>query len=107
VKLLLDENLPVKLKFRFKSSFEIYTINDLGWNSIKNGELLKRMRKENFSVLITSDKNLRYQQNLDKHEIVVVLLNGKTNRYKDLVSYVPKIEEVLSPLTSSGIIEID
>lgn len=42
MKLLLDENLPKKLKMDFLD-FEIYTVSDMKWNSKKNGELLKLM----------------------------------------------------------------
>jgi predicted nuclease of predicted toxin-antitoxin system len=40
MKLLLDENLPKKLKIDFQGH-EVYTVRDMGWNGIKNGELLK------------------------------------------------------------------
>lgn len=106
MKLLLDENLPVRLKFRFDSSISISTVSDQGWNSIKNGELLKLMNSNGFTILITADRNLRYQQNLEKHNIVVILLISKTNRYKDLLDYVPEIEEVLPPEIEYGVIEI-
>ena len=43
--------------------FEIATVQELGWTGIKNGELL-RLAENDFDVFITSDKNLRYQQNL-------------------------------------------
>ena len=42
MKLLIDENLPKRLKIHFPEH-EIYTVHDMGWNSKKNGELLKLM----------------------------------------------------------------
>ena len=62
MKLLLDENLPKKLKLDFPEH-EIYTVNDKGWNGVQNGNLLKLLLAENFDGLITFDKNLQYQQN--------------------------------------------
>ncbi len=50
MKLLLDENLPKRLKKDF-ADFEIFTVRDKGWNSKKNGELLESMLAENFNVL--------------------------------------------------------
>ncbi len=47
MKLLLDENLPKKLKNNF-SEHEIFTVRDKGWQSKKNGELLELILAENF-----------------------------------------------------------
>lgn len=63
MKLLIDENLPKRLKQDFVEH-EIFTVRDKGWNSKKNGELLELMTAENFDVLITFDQNLEHQQNL-------------------------------------------
>lgn len=60
MKLLLDENLPKKLK-KDLSIHEVYTVHDMGWNSKKNGELLKLMLNKGFDVLLTFDKNLQFQ----------------------------------------------
>ncbi len=60
MRLLLDENLPGRLKYDF-SDHEIYTVRDKGWQGIKNGELLKLMTEEKFDALLTFDKNLQHQ----------------------------------------------
>jgi len=60
MRLLLDENLPRRLKYDF-SDHEIYTVRDKGWQGIKNGELLKLMTEEKFDALLTFDKNLQHQ----------------------------------------------
>ena len=60
MRLLLDENLPKRLKEDFPEH-EIFTVRDKGWNGIKNGALLKLMLEEEFDALLTFDKNLRYQ----------------------------------------------
>ena len=56
MRLLLDENLPKRLKLNFPEH-EIYTVSDKGWNGIKNGELLKLLIENNFDALLTFDKN--------------------------------------------------
>jgi len=55
MKLLIDENLPKRLKLDFLEH-EIYIVSDKNWNGSKNGELLKLMLAENFEVLLTFDK---------------------------------------------------
>ena len=47
MKLLLDENLPKRLKQDF-TQHEVFTVRDKGWNGIKNGDLLNLMMKEGF-----------------------------------------------------------
>ena len=49
MKLLLDENLPKRLKLDFPEH-EIYTVRDKNWNGIKNGELLKLLVENNFDA---------------------------------------------------------
>lgn len=98
MKLLLDENLPKKLKLDFPEH-EIYTVSDKGWNSKKNGELLKLMVNEGFDGLFTFDKNLQYQQNFIKYPIAVIVLNAEDNAYLTL-------REVLNKNLPAGPTEI-
>lgn len=65
MRLLLDENLPKRLKLDFPDH-EIFTVRDQGWNGIKNGHLLSLLLVNNFDALFTFDKNLSYQQNFSK-----------------------------------------
>lgn len=95
MKLLLDENLPKRLKLDFPEH-EIYTVRDRGWDGKKNGELMRLMVDENFDTLITFDKNLQHQQNFQKYTIPVLVLNASNNTYQTLKNLVPKIKEVLS-----------
>jgi predicted nuclease of predicted toxin-antitoxin system len=104
MKLLLDENLPKRLKQDFPE-FEISTVRDEGWNGLTNGELISRMLETGFEVLITFDKNLQYQQNFSKYPVQVIVLKAFSNRYKYLSPLVGKIKEALSkPETGVSII---
>jgi predicted nuclease of predicted toxin-antitoxin system len=67
MKLLLDENLPKRLKSDFPEH-ETYTVRDKGGNGKKNGVLLQLMISENFEALLTFDKNMKYQQNFKKFQ---------------------------------------
>lgn len=105
MKLLRDENLPVRLKYRFSKEIEVATVNEIGWNAIKNGEL-KLMASHGYDIIITADRNLRYQQNLQKYGIAVMLLISNDNRYHTLKEYIPLIEKYLPPKVDFGVIEI-
>ena len=95
MRLLLDENLPKKLKLDF-TDHEIYTTSDKGWNGIKNGELLKLLIENQFDALLTFDKNLQHQQNFLKYTITVFVLSASINSYDELTKLSPKIKEYLN-----------
>ena len=94
MKLLLDENLPKRLKLDF-TKHEIYTVRDKGWNGIKNGQLLKLLIENQFDALFTFDKNLSYQQNFSKYTITVFVLNASINSYSELSKLSAKVHSYL------------
>ncbi|MFN0082049.1 MAG: hypothetical protein ACKVOM_05985 [Ferruginibacter sp.] len=105
MRLLLDENLPKRLKLDFPEH-EIYTVRDKEWNGIKNGELLKLLIENNFDALLTFDKNLQHQQNFIKYTIAVFVLSAKINSYEELTKLTPRIKVYLNnaPLPIGGIV---
>ena len=105
MKLLLDENLPKRLKLDFSEN-EIYTVRDKGWDGKKNGELMRLMVADNFDALLTFDRNLQHQQNFNKYTIPILVLNAPSNTYLMLKELVPKIKEVLSGDLKAGSTEI-
>jgi hypothetical protein len=107
--ILLDENLPVPLKNDFSDYFEVLTVYDKGWQSKKNGELLQAIEDEGIDFLMTADRNLEYQQNLDQYNLRLIVLITYDNRYKTLKDKVPIIEEVLlnEESTEGKVIKID
>jgi predicted nuclease of predicted toxin-antitoxin system len=105
MKLLLDENLPKRLKQDFPEH-EIYTATDIGWTGVSNGKLLELLLANNFDALMTFDKNLQYQQNFNKYSIAVLVLNAKDNSYITL-TFVPGIKAALKKELKPGPIEIN
>lgn len=64
MKILLDENLSLKLKESFGGKHKILTVREMNWLGKRNGELLGLMTLEGFEAFVTMDKNLSQQQNL-------------------------------------------
>ncbi len=95
MRLLLDENLPRRLKLDFPEH-EIYTVRDKRWNGIKNGELLQLLVENSFDALLTFDKNLQHQQNFSKYTITVFVLTAVINQYKVLTGLSLKVNEHLN-----------
>lgn len=86
MKVLIDENLPKKLKLEIEDN-ESYTVRDMGWQSKSNGELVELMLSNNFKVLVTFDQNLQYQQNLKKYPISIIVVNTQNNQYDTIKAY--------------------
>jgi predicted nuclease of predicted toxin-antitoxin system len=105
MKLLLDENLPKRLKQDFLD-YEIFTVTEKGWNGKKNGELLKLMLEDGFDALITFDKNLQHQQNFKKYSLTVFVLSAPDNTYLTLKPLTNKIKDLLSTELTPGPVEI-
>ena len=105
MRLLLDENLPKRLK-QDLAGHEVYTAADKGWTGVSNGKLLTLLTENNFDALLTFDKNLQYQQNFTKYTIAVIVLNAPDNSYLTLKTLVDKIKTVLTTNLKPGPIEI-
>lgn len=95
MKLLLDENLPKRLKQDFPEH-QVSTVRDKGWNGVKNGELLKLMVADGFQALLTFDKNLQHQQNFEKYTLTVFVLNASINTYAVLTNLSDKVRQKLA-----------
>lgn len=106
MKILIDENLPLKLKRIFGDSHEVLSVRDMGWHGKKNGELLGLMTLDGFEVLVTMDKNLPNQQNLRKFPILIFVLRGSNNKFATLQGLIPHILERIERGIDSGVIEI-
>jgi predicted nuclease of predicted toxin-antitoxin system len=106
-KILLDENLPRPLAKLFTAPLEVISVHDMGWAEKKNGDLIRSMLEEGFEFLLTADKNLQNQQNLEKYAVRLIVLKTFDNRFKTLVSYVSVIQESIVNADDAQIIEID
>lgn len=105
MKILLDHCLPRRLNSAFPNH-DVSTAVELGWDALRNGKLLVAAAANQFDLLLTIDKNLKHQQNLANLPIAVVVILPPTNRFKDLIGYVPAIEEAIKTLTPRTLLEV-
>ena len=107
-RVLLDENLPRQLKNHFSAEFDVTSVPDLGWQSKNYGELLAAMTERGIDILLTADRNLRFQQNPDKFLATVVVVIAHDIRLKSLKGFIKEIEVgINSADVSERIIEIN
>ena len=97
MKILLDECVTKRLKKQLEE-FEVFTVRELGLGGIKNGKLMTYCAENNFDILLTIDKNLMFQQNLDKYPITIVVLNCFTSKIEELVTFMPSFKTQLDSL---------
>jgi len=95
MKILLNENLPEKLKADFGPEFKVKTVHDMNWLGKKNGELLGLIAFDRFDIFIIVDRNLRNQQNLDKFDISIFLLVAFNNRRDTLQALIEKAKLII------------
>src|SRR5438309_10028380 len=77
MRILFDQGTPVQIR-RSLEAHTVKTSREQGWGTLANRELLRVAEEAGFDVLLTTDKNMRYQQNLEGRRIaVVVLRNGR------------------------------
>lgn len=76
MKVLLDEDLPHNLRLHLPGH-EVSTVAYLGWDGMKNGDLLRAAEAAGFEVLVTGDKNIVYQQNMKTRRIGLVVVSAQ------------------------------
>jgi hypothetical protein len=72
VKILFDQGTPAPLR-RELSKHTVTTAFEKGWSTLSNGDLLAKAEQE-FDLLVTTDQNLQYQQNLAGRKIAILIL---------------------------------
>lgn len=73
MKVLFDQGTPAPLR-RALPGHEVSTAHEMGWATLTNGEFLGAAEKAGFDVVMTTDKNLRHQQNLARRRLSVLVL---------------------------------
>ncbi len=91
MKILLDECVTKRLK-KHLEEYEIFTVRELELSGIKNGKLMTYCSENGFDILLTIDKNLMFQQNLDKYPVSIVVLNCATSKIEELVEFLPSFK---------------
>ena len=79
MRVLLDEDMPRQLKHELRGH-DVSTVQEMGWNGIKNGVLLSRAASAGFAVFLTIDRSIPYQQNVPALGVAIVVLTMPNNK---------------------------
>lgn len=99
MKVFVDECVDWRLA-RDIAGHDVKTARQMGWTTIKNGDLLALAAKA-FDVFVTVDRNLSFQQNLPAFAIAVVVLRARSNRLAELKLLVPDLVAAI-PVVKRG-----
>ncbi len=104
MRLLLDECVTNYLKPEFVGH-EVSTVDEAGFKGLKNGKLLEAATGR-FDVLVTVDQNLRFQQNLEKYSISVLVLKAKRTSLEFLKPLMPNALNSLESIKPGEIVVV-
>ena len=103
VRILFDQGVPLPLR-RELPDVEIATAFRVGWSRLSNGDLLAAAETAGFGVLLTTDKNLRYQQNLVGRKISIVVL--PTTEWAEIRKHVNEVRAAISAAKPGSLNEV-
>ncbi len=106
MKILLDECITKQLK-KYLEEFEVFTVRELALSGIKNGMLMAYCVENKFDILLTIDKNLMHQQNLDKYPLTIVVFNCLTSKIEELITFLPSFKSQFGTLQKHKAYNID
>jgi hypothetical protein len=104
MRVLFDQGTPAPLSL-FLNSHTVTTVYEKGWSSTRNGDLLRLAHQKMFEVFLTTDQNLKYQQNITDCQIAIVVL--PTTSWPVIQKHTAKIVAVLDSIAPGDFIEID
>jgi hypothetical protein len=89
MKILLDECVTKRLR-QHLPEHEVLTVSQMKWNGFRNGQLMAKAAAEQFDLLLTIDKNLRFQQNINKQDLIVVVIDSPSSKLEDILTLLPQ-----------------
>lgn len=102
MRILFDQGMPKKLR-RHLSGHEVRTAYEAGLSEYSNGELL-RAAEQDFDVFISTDANIKYQQQLSGYDIALIVLRAFTNSLDDYLPLLPELLEALKAITPGTVV---
>jgi predicted nuclease of predicted toxin-antitoxin system len=104
MRILFDHGTPAPL-IAFLEGHTVTKAKEAGWDRLVNGELLNAAEATGFELLVTPDKNMRYQQNLQGRKIAIIVLGNA--QWPVLRRYVDKVVAAVNAATPGSFAEVD
>ena len=102
--ILFDQATPVPIR-PYLEGHIVRTAFQQGWDKLKNGELLAAAEEAGFELLLTTDKNIRYQQDLTARRIAIVVLGRQ--QWPQLRPHVRRVVDAVNAATVASYVEVE
>lgn len=102
--IIFDQATPVPIRVYLENRHIVRTVAQQGWDRLKNGDLLIAAEEAGFELLLTTDKNMRFQQNLARRKIAIVVLGQQ--QWPELRPHVHLIVNAVNTATPGSYIEV-
>jgi hypothetical protein len=103
VRVLFDQGTPIPLRNHLPDH-QVSTAYELGWATLTNGDLLKHAEAHGYDVLVTTDQNLHYQQNLKHRQIAIVVLSATS--WPRIQCVLPAIVDAVANSKANGYADV-
>lgn len=107
MRVLLDEELDLKLRHRFGEEFQAETVEYQGWKGTQNGELLRRAEAAGFDALVTPDQNIPDQQDLRELQLRIVVIAPLSLALEDIQPLMPGVLDALRAMPPGEVRRIE
>lgn len=104
MRILFDQGTPVPLR-RKLAVHEVATAHEQGWSTLTNGDLLTQAEEAGYELLITTDRQLRYQQNLTGRQLAIIVL--PTTSWPVIRKHTGRIAEAINTMKRGGYRELE
>jgi predicted nuclease of predicted toxin-antitoxin system len=104
MKILFDNGTPKPIA-RYLTGHEITYARRIGWHELGNGELIQQAEEAGYEVLLSTDKNIRYQQNLTGRKIALVVLGNQ--QWPAVRLYLDRIAAAVNACTQGSYVEVE
>jgi hypothetical protein len=102
--ILFDNGVPKPIS-RSLIGHEVTYARQIRWHELENGELTQRAEDAGYDVLVSADKNIRYQQNLSGRKIALVILGNQ--QWPDVRLCLDRIAAAVNGSTPGSYIEVE
>src|ERR1017187_10511098 len=103
MRILFDQATPVPLR-PYLVGQTVRTAAEEGWDRLRNGDLLSAAEEAGFDMLLTTDRNMRYQQNIEGRKIAVVILSRQ--QWPQLRPHVQLVVDAIDKSTAGSYTEV-
>src|ERR1700684_4099993 len=104
MRIIFDQATPVPIR-TYLGGHTVRTAAQQGWDRLRNGDLLTAAEQAGFDLLLTTDKNMRYQQNLAGRKIAIVVLG--LQQWPRLRPHVGRVVEAIKAAMPGSYTEVE